>query len=186
MSENKDIRQFLDEWLDCLNTVSFSKLPDMDLYMDQLTTLLEKNLEGYKRIKSEKILTKTMINNYTKDAVLPPPEKKKYSVEHAALLIIIYHLKREISMSDIALLFDAVEEVKLGVEKFYRYFEEIQKHELERLEKEIQENLSLADFLEENDEGVRNTLFAVSLIISSSLRKHIAEKIIDSLIPKLS
>ena len=64
-----------------------SDIPNIDLYMDQVTTFMETKLSGYKRNDKDKILTKTMINNYTKNELLPPPEKKRYSKEHIILLI---------------------------------------------------------------------------------------------------
>ena len=69
--------------------------------MDQLTTFMMEQLESSKRLPEDKILTKTMINNYAKNQLLPPPEKKKYSKEHILLLIFIYYFKSFLSISDI-------------------------------------------------------------------------------------
>lgn len=77
-------------------------IPDIHLYMDQVTTFLEERLSPFKRTQDDKVLTKTMINNYTKAKVFPPPEKKKYTKNHIMLLIIIYHLKFVLSLSDIS------------------------------------------------------------------------------------
>ena len=76
-------------------------IPDIGLYMDQVTTLMDTKLAGSKRYPDDKILTKTMINNYTKNKLLPPSDKKKYSREHIFLLIMIYYLKSILSISDI-------------------------------------------------------------------------------------
>lgn len=76
-------------------------IPNIDLYMDQVTTFMNEHLSSSKRFEDDKILTKTMINNYTKNNLLPPPEKKKYSSEHMLLLIYIYYLKNFLSISDI-------------------------------------------------------------------------------------
>ncbi len=76
-------------------------VPDIDLYMDQVTTFMEDRLGSVKRDPDEKILTKTMINNYAKNKLLPPPEKKKYSREHILILIYIYYLKNVLSLQDI-------------------------------------------------------------------------------------
>lgn len=77
------------------------ELPDIDLYMDQVTTFMESRLSHSKRHPDDKILTKTMINNYAKNHVLPAPVKKKYSKEHLLILTFIYYLKNVISLSDI-------------------------------------------------------------------------------------
>ena len=68
-----------------------SIIPDIDLYMDQVTTFMDEHLSFSKRYDEDKILTKTMINNYAKNQLLPPPEKKKYSKDHI-LFIDIYLL----------------------------------------------------------------------------------------------
>lgn len=79
----------------------WNELPEIDLYLDQVVNYIEKYIERYNANKDDKIITKTMINNYVKQGVLPPPEKKKYSREHVAYLIVICILKQVYSISDI-------------------------------------------------------------------------------------
>ena len=76
-------------------------IPNIDLYMDQVTTFMNSHLEHSKRYPEDKILTKTMINNYAKNRLLPPPDKKKYSKDHMLLLIFIYYFKNILSITDI-------------------------------------------------------------------------------------
>ena len=76
-------------------------IPAIELYIDQVTTNMDKHLSNNKRTPDDKILTKTMINNYTKNHLLPPPEKKKYSKEHIILLIYTYNQKNFLSNGDI-------------------------------------------------------------------------------------
>ena len=76
-------------------------IPDIDLYMDQVTHFMDEHLEHSKRYEDDKILTKTMINNYTKNHLLPPPDKKKYSRDHILLMIFIYYFKNFLPISDI-------------------------------------------------------------------------------------
>ena len=59
-----------------IDYVSPEEIPDIDLYMDQITTFMDEHLASSKRFEEDKILTKTMINNYTKNALLPPPRKR--------------------------------------------------------------------------------------------------------------
>ena len=77
-------------WLDSLSYVQLEKIPGIDLYMDQVTSFMEEELKNTKRNQEDKALTKTMINNYAKNRLLPPPVKKKYSREHILLLLFIY------------------------------------------------------------------------------------------------
>ena len=79
----------------------WNELPEIDLYLDQVVNYLEKYLEQYNVNKDDKIITKTMINNYVKLGIMPAPEKKKYSREHIAYLIVICVLKQVYSISDI-------------------------------------------------------------------------------------
>lgn len=76
------------------------EIPGIDLYMDQVTTFMDEHLEASKRFNDDKLLTKTMINNYTKNNLLPPPKNKKYSKDHMYLLTLIYYLKNILSISD--------------------------------------------------------------------------------------
>ena len=66
--------------------ITIQDIPDLDLYMDQLITLFEKHLAPTKRRPEDKLLTKTMINNYTKNKLLIPAQKKKYTVDHVLLM----------------------------------------------------------------------------------------------------
>lgn len=76
-------------------------IPSIDLYMDQVTTYLNGKFEYAKRYDDDKLLTKTMINNYAKIRLLPPPDKKKYSADHIMILTMIYFLKSVISINNI-------------------------------------------------------------------------------------
>ena len=100
------------DWLYALLKTERSSddIPDIGLYMDQVTTLMDTRLAGSKRYPDDKILTKTMINNYTKNHLLPPSDKKKYSREHVFLLIMIYYLKSMLSISDIQSLLEPLSE----------------------------------------------------------------------------
>ena len=106
MSVNTDsmIRNILDR-VSRIGYVKPEDIPNIDLYMDQVTTFMEAQLAHSKRYEDDKILTKTMINNYAKNNLLPPPVKKKYSKEHMLMLIFIYYFKSLLSFRDIEELF---------------------------------------------------------------------------------
>ena len=89
-------------------------IPNINLYMDQVTSFMDEHLKSSKRFEDDKILTKTMINNYTKNKLLPPPEKKKYTSEHVLLLTYIYYLKNFLSIGDIQKILEPV------TERFFR------------------------------------------------------------------
>lgn len=72
--------------LDRIEYIRAEDIPDIDLYMDQVTTFMESHLRTSTRNpQNDKILTKTMINNYAKNDLLPPPVRKKYSKDHVQI-----------------------------------------------------------------------------------------------------
>lgn len=92
------------DWLETMARLDYIRpedIPEIDLYMDQVTTFMESQLSETKRNVDDKIMTKTMINNYTKNKLLPPPVKKKYTKDHLYLLILIYYFKSFMSIADI-------------------------------------------------------------------------------------
>ena len=88
--------------------VESKDVPNIDLYMDQVTTFMDQHLAALKRDADDKTLTKTMINNYAKAELLPPPVKKKYSRDHLLVMLSIYYLKNILSITDIKLLLDPI------------------------------------------------------------------------------
>ena len=91
----------LEENIQETNYIGPNDIPNIDLYMDQVTKFLDEHLEQSKRYDNDKLLTKTMINNYTKNNLLPSPVKKKYSKDHMYLLVFIYYLKSFLSINDV-------------------------------------------------------------------------------------
>ncbi|HCT65074.1 MAG TPA: hypothetical protein DIC60_07440 [Lachnospiraceae bacterium] len=174
-----------------LETIELSDIPDIDLYMDQVTTFMETKLSYYKRGKDDKILTKTMINNYTKAKLFPSPVKKKYNKNHIMLLIIIYHLKSILSINDINILLkpittQLVTNVKSKtLEVVYSNFVVIQKNiKTTELEQSFtnQHILGALDIDQsmENVEIVENILLVLFFAVISNTEKRLAEKILDT------
>ena len=104
-----DTKDMLNSILSSISRIDYVRpddIPNIDLYMDQVTTFMEKELASSKRHEDDKILTKTMINNYAKNNLLPPPVKKKYSKEHLLIMIFIYYFKNFLSIKDIETMLD--------------------------------------------------------------------------------
>ena len=74
-----DVKELLNSMIEKIHLIKTEDIPNIDLYMDQVTTFMESNLGSLKRNPEDKVLTKTMINNYAKNDLLPSPEKKRYS-----------------------------------------------------------------------------------------------------------
>lgn len=83
----------------------WAELPDLELYMDQVLSLIGRYLRDYPGF-DEKGLTASMVNNYVKMGALPPPEKKRYTREHLAKLLVICILKASLPISAIQRLWE--------------------------------------------------------------------------------
>ncbi len=112
---NEDIFKIILENLDSMSYIKDQAIPDIPLYMDQITTFMNENLAPNKPNRDDKMLTKTMINNYTKNRLIPAPTKKKYNKEHILLLIFIYYFKNVLSFSDIESVFKPI------IEKYFNH-----------------------------------------------------------------
>lgn len=156
--------------------ISSDKIPDIQLYMDQITTFAEDNLSSLKRNAEDKLLTKTMINNYTKFNLIKPPVKKKYDKDSIINLILIYHLKNIISINDIKTVFNNVEEG--GEQSLYDFFTKMQKYDEQRFKEDFSEDFSKL-IPEELDEKKAQLFMALMLINQANLRKQAAERLID-------
>ncbi len=116
--DTEDLINSILKSLERIDYVKPDEIPNIDLYMDQVTTFMDKKLKNTTRNPSEdKILTKTMINNYAKNDLLPPPVKKKYTKEHVLLLIFIYYYKGILSINDIQSLLKPITERYFGTEE---------------------------------------------------------------------
>ena len=170
-----------------------SDIPNIDLYMDQVTTFMETKLCGYKRNNDDKILTKTMINNYAKAKLFPPPVKKKYTKNHVMMLILIYHLKNMLSINDIGRLLSPITSAlslspdDKTLANIYESFVKMQKtaYELISRKQSFDENffnsISVEDNIK-NKQEFRAILYVLGFSIFSNLEKRISEKIIDGML----
>ncbi len=200
MGEDKrtsDMKEFLKEtvrFLQELGYVKVGEIPDIDLYMDQVTTFLDEHLRSSKRHENDKLLTKTMINNYTKNDLLPPPEKKKYSREHMMTLIFIYYFKHFLSFHDIHMILDPLTQKYFGNEDGFNMadiYSEVFRFETEEIKKFLKNMArsyktamdSFNDFPEEDREYLHTFSFICQLSFDIYLKKMILEHILDGLDP---
>ncbi|MDD2484593.1 MAG: DUF1836 domain-containing protein [Eubacteriales bacterium] len=101
----KELKDLLFEVLDD-DDIHASDLPAIDLYLDQIISLLEGKYSPNKRRESDKILTNTMIHNYRKAGLIKPVKGKRYSKEHILQMLIIFAMKNSLSIQDIKTVFD--------------------------------------------------------------------------------
>ena len=190
---NKDNQEFVNSLLQRLAKLNYIKpgdVPDIDLYMDQVTTFMDEHLSDVKRYEDDKILTKTMINNYTKNDLLPPPVKKKYSKEHIYVLTFIYYLKNILSISDIQKLLNPLtdkffnKEELPDLEYIYSEIYNMEKAQIASLSKDVVERTQVAKeaFLDVENEEDKDFLQLFSLVGLLSFDVYMKKNIIESLI----
>ena len=178
-----------------LDYIKPDAIPNIDLYMDQVTTFMDANLEHSKRYEEDKILTKTMINNYAKNNLLPPPVKKKYSKEHILLLIFIYYLKSILSISDIQTLLKPLtdtyfsKEEGLTLEEIYQEVFSLEKEQVISLEKDVMKKFErskelFSEIEEENREFLQTFSFICMLSFDVYMKKQMIEKMLDEWKPE--
>lgn len=106
----------------------WNEIPKIDLYLDQLVCLLEQYLSNYiKNDDNEKIITKTMINNYVKHNIINPPVNKKYNKEHMAYLFVIFILKQIYSIDEIKKMLDLAIKTSPIDQSYNRFCSELEK-----------------------------------------------------------
>ena len=190
-----DTKDLLASILSSISEIDYIKaeeIPNIDLYMDQVTTFMESHLSSTKRYPEDKILTKTMINNYAKNHLLPPPVKKKYTKEHVLLLVFIYYFKNILSIKDIETLLAPVAEKDFNNGKdfsltdIYSEVCRLEKSRTEILAEDISSmfNASFETFSgapEEEREYLRLFSFICSLAFDVYVKKQLIEKLIDTL-----
>ena len=66
-NEVKEFLAALQKKLVSIDYIKTEDIPNIGLYMDQVTTFMDAQLASSRRFESDKVLTKTMINNYAKN-----------------------------------------------------------------------------------------------------------------------
>lgn len=168
-------------------------IPNISLYMDQVTTFMEEHLSYSRRHADDKILTKTMINNYAKNDLLPPPDKKRYSKEHVIVLTFIYYFKSILSITDIKTILTEVTDkyfAKSGnvdIEKIYDEISNLQEKDMSCVKEDIDRKIALSsEAFADAPKNDREFLQLFSLICMLSFDVYIKKQMIESIVDELS
>jgi hypothetical protein len=171
------------------NNINLDDFPEIDLYMDQVMQLFESKLNYTKRNNDDKVLTKTMINNYSKGNLLMKIKNKKYTKNHLILMGLIYNLKGALSLTDIKTILTPIvdsfeKEQEYPLNDIYQSFLDIYDLNLEDLKtspNKIYENIKQLvnnknDVLGDYEE---NFLLICAYVSMSNFYRRMSEKIID-------
>lgn len=191
-----DAENLLESILESLGRMQFIKsddIPNIDLYMDQVTTFMDRHLRTTTRNpEADKVLTKTMINNYAKNDLLPPPVKKKYSKEHVLFLIFIYYFKNVMSINDIQVLLQPIADKYFNtnsdfdLQKIYEEVAEMEKGEIENLKEDVRRSYQKSteifkDAPMDDEDFLQKFAFVCLLSFDIYTKKLMVEKIVDEL-----
>lgn len=190
--DTKDILNSILQSISRIDYVKPEEIPNIELYMDQVTTFMENQLGSTRRYKEDKILTKTMINNYAKNNLLPPPVKKKYSKEHVLVMIFIYYFKNILSIKDIESLLKPLTDKYFGkndgfnITSIYEEVCSLEKSRIDSLAKDISKlycssQETFQDAPAEDREALQLFSFICSLAFDVYVKKLLMEKLIDQL-----
>lgn len=175
--------------IDVDKNIFLEDIPHIDLYMDQVIQLFENTFSPTKRNEDEKVLTKTMINNYAKGKLLIPIKNKKYSREHLLLLSLIYQLKGGLSINDIKATLDGVNQriindEEFELEEFYKSYLALYKKNATKFKEDV--DTKMKDVSEvigaSEDEQLEKVLLILSFITASQFYRRAAEALVDELI----
>ncbi|EPD51394.1 DUF1836 domain-containing protein [Paenisporosarcina sp. FSL H8-0542] len=170
--------------------ISLQEMPDIDLYMDQVIQLFDHTFKSTKRNEEEKVLTKTMINNYAKAKLFIPIKNKKYSKKHLILISLVYQLKGALSINDIKSTLDGLNSKLTNedfeLEKFYNSYLAIQSGNASDFESEFQKRAidvhkEVAQMKDSEAEKLEKILLITSLVNISNSYRRAAELLIDEL-----
>lgn len=162
-------------------------IPKIDLYVDQVIQLFETSFQDTKRFSDDKILTKTMINNYAKGKLFYPVQQKKYTPEHIMLISLIYQMKSTLSINDVkkvlAQVNDKAQSRELDLSAFYETYLALQQDNHTAFREELErQSIAVEGAQAEWNAELSKVLFIASLVHKSNLYRRAAEKLADELV----
>ena len=193
--DSKDMLNSILSGISDIDYVKTTDIPNIDLYMDQVTTFMEEQFSSTRRYDTDKILTKTMINNYAKNNLLPPPVKKKYSKAHILAMIFIYYFKNILSIKDIETMLAPITanyfdgDKDFNIASIYEEVFKLEKSRIDAVQKDIARSYTrsldcfsdIPDLSEAELEQLRTFAFICSLSFDVYIKKQIIEKLIDDM-----
>ncbi len=163
------IKTILTHWLDELDKFQFpdyEKLPDIELYMDQVMTYLQREMNVLQTSSLDKVITPSMVNNYVKGKVVSAPISKKYNKEHLAQINETCYLKQVLSIAEVKQILD-LEYKNNNTYDAYTKFKELSK---EKYSDAIEFTKKELENIEETDVS---SLLNLSLMLSSVANAYI-------------
>ncbi|MBZ4226444.1 DUF1836 domain-containing protein [Bacillus wiedmannii] len=175
------------ETLHLEKNITLEDIPNVDLYVDQVVQLFENTYSDTTRTDDEKVLTKTMINNYAKGKLFIPIKNKKYSKEHMILISLIYQLKGALSINDIKSSLENINESLLNDDSFelntlYKDYLSLTEKNVESFTQDVNNLVSdVSEISSLEDPNLEKFLLLTSFVSMSNMYRRLAEKLVDDL-----
>ncbi|HDR7800352.1 TPA: DUF1836 domain-containing protein [Bacillus tropicus] len=175
------------ETLHLEKNITLEDIPNVDLYVDQVVQLFENTYADTTRTDDEKVLTKTMINNYAKGKLFIPIKNKKYSKDHMILISLIYQLKGALSINDIKSSLEHINESLLSDDSFelntlYKDYLTLTENNVESFKQDVNNRVSeISEISSLEDPKLEKFLLLNSLVNMSNMYRRLAEKLVDDL-----
>lgn len=178
---NKDELNRIIEKVISRSYITTDDIPDLDLYMDQIMTLFDKHLDDNKRYEDDKLLTKTMINNYSKAKVISPVKGKKYSKEQIIQMLMIYYLKNNLTIQEIKKILSPLYNQDIDLKNIYDQFITIKHEQTKQLKQFINQQIDSYHLdVEKNEDRLIIMMILSSLSYSlTSIEELMVDKIED-------
>lgn len=189
------VKNTIDEYVS-KGKIRVNDFPEIEIYMDQAETFLNKELSIYKKSEKDKVITKTMIGNYVKHNMLPRPVNKKYSKDHLILLTLIFYLKGTFQMEEIEKImkplienYNSQFDDKYDLSSLYEGILEVQAAELEALFQSVNGMINESKYrLREtglsDDDMLELFMLIVNLSMKADAQKFLAHKLLREYILK--
>ncbi|WP_077327943.1 DUF1836 domain-containing protein [Virgibacillus siamensis] len=170
--------------------LTLEDIPDLNLYMDQVIQLFENKFAASKRNDDEKVLTKTMINNYAKGKLFFPVKNKKYSREHLMLISMIYQMKGALSINDVKQTLEKLNEnitdKAFNLQDFYDCYLKLDRDNVDQFSKAVHQHSDAVHekvkHLDDDDKKYLEQLLMVAVMTNmSNYYRRAAEKMVDAI-----
>lgn len=189
------VKNTIDEYVSG-GKINGNEFPEMEIYMDQAETFLNRGLKIYRKNEKDKVITKTMIGNYVKHNMLPRPVNKKYSKDHLILLTLIFYLKGTFQMEEIEKIvkplidnYNSEFDEKIDLSALYEGILEVQAAEQEALAQSVNQMIEeskhqLKETELSDDDMLELFMLIVNLSMKADAQKFLAHKLLREYILK--
>ena len=167
-------------------------LPEMDLYIDQVSTVFRKFMDKLDDSLAEKYVTRPMINNYAKRGLIARPEGKRYTKDHMVMIAMVFYLRSIFKMEDISKImkplidnYSSEYDDTISPELVYALAQEATENRLQEFLSGIDESVSvikreMEDTDIADDQSMEVLILILTLAMRAEIEKYLAERLMKA------